>query len=174
MLGLMGYMFLHRKEIKKLRPSSWLEKSKSPVNVKGKEGHYEVSFDLKALNPRKIFGYKEGKFFVKIPMSLIYAIFVIFLIAVFLSSLLSPIGKVWGLLEEFKFVVIFLGGLFAILSLIFIASAKDEKETIKRISVIGGGIVWIRFGYLEFLGLILGIITTLLIYFLSILVLEEA
>lgn len=170
MLGLMGYMLLHRRDIKKLKLGSWLRKPKSPVKVEGEEDQYNVSFDLRAL---KILDYKEGRLSVKVPMVVIYAVFVIFLLAVFVSSLLSPMGKIWGLLGGLKFVVIAMGGLFAILSLIYIASAKDEKGTIKRISIIGGGIVWIRFGYLEFLGLALGVITSLLIYFLSVLVLEE-
>jgi hypothetical protein len=174
MLALLGFLFYKRKEIKILRPlKSKLSQSESPIQLKGGEGHYELSLNLNFLSPKKILDYQKGRLFIKIPFSFLLAIFIVILFVIFIFSLLTPISKVWEQLGSFKILIIIYGAIFAIFASLFIASSKDEREMTKRVAIIGGGIIWMMFGYLGFLSIALGIITGLLIYFLSSLMLEE-
>lgn len=174
MFVLFGYLFLKRKEIKFLSSlRSKLREPESPIQLEGEEEHYKLSLDLNFLNPKKIFEYQKGRLSVKIPFSLLFTIFIVILFVVFIFSLLTPVSKAWDLLGSLKILVVIYGTALAILVTIFIASAKNEEGMLRRVSIVGGGIVWMIFGYLGFLGIVLGIAVGLLIYFLVKLLLRE-
>ena len=73
----------------------------------------------------------------------------------------------------FKMVIVLAAILFAVLSMLLLLSAKNSKSLSLRFGVVGGGIVGTMFGYLGLFALILAVTTCLLIYILSVLLLEE-
>jgi len=178
-LILIGYVAIRRKEVKenirlRLKSSKDKIKTRSPFGLKADEGHYEVFFDLNRLKEsKKPIGYKERKLFLRIPFWFISAIIIIFLLIVFFFSITNPLKKIWDSLGIFKLVIMFFALFSAILSGLLLISAKDYKELSLRFGIIGGGIIGSMFGYLGIFAIILAIVTCLLIYFLSILLIEE-
>lgn len=178
-LVLIGYVAFRRKEIRKnirsrLKSSKEKIKTKSPFGLEVNEGHYEVSFDLNRLKEsKKPIGYKERKLFFRIPFWFLSAVIIIFLLIVFFFSITNSLERIWGSLGIFKIVIISFAMLSGILSGLLLISAKSYKELSLRVGIIGGGIVGSMFGYLGILAIILAVTTCLLIYFLSILLLEE-
>ena len=77
------------------------------------------------------------------------------------------------MLGIFKVVIIFFAGLISVLSAILIMSIRTENDAAIRFAIIGGGIIGIMFAYLGAIAVLLSVTTALLIYFLSVLVLEE-
>ncbi|CAD7774722.1 hypothetical protein DMNBHIDG_00984 [Candidatus Methanoperedenaceae archaeon GB37] len=168
-LILIGYVAIRRKEIKEkfnMNLSEIKRKIMSQIVLKQEEGCYEISFE-------KPFGHKENRFFFRIPFWFISAIIIIFLLIVFFFSLTNPLRKIWDSLGIFKLVIMFFALFSAILSGLLLISAKDYKELSLRFGIIGGGIIGSMFGYLGIFAIILAIVTCLLIYFLSILLIEE-
>jgi len=168
-LILIGYVAIRRKEIKEkfnMNLSEIKRKIMSQIVLKQEEGCYEISFE-------KPFGHKENRFFFRIPFWFISAIIIIFLLIVFFFSLTNPLKKIWDSLGIFKLVIMFFALFSAILSGLLLISAKDYKELSLRFGIIGGGIIGSMFGYLGIFAIILAIVTCLLIYFLSILLIEE-
>lgn len=109
----------------------------------------------------------------KIPSWIVSSGLVIILSAIFIKSLFSPIEPFWGLIGSLRYAIILGGVLYAFLSLLFIISATSEKGMIARVGIVGGGIVGIMFGFLGWISVFLAAATALLIYMLSILILEE-
>ncbi|AMM40589.1 membrane protein [Candidatus Desulfofervidus auxilii] len=168
-LILIGYVAIRRKEIKEkfnMNLSEIKRKIMSQIVLKQEEGCYEISLE-------KPFGHKENRFFFRIPFWFISAIIIIFLLIVFFFSLTNPLKKIWDSLGIFKLVIMFFALFSAILSGLLLISAKDYKELSLRFGIIGGGIIGSMFGYLGIFAIILAIVTCLLIYFLSILLIEE-
>jgi len=178
-LILIGYVAIRRKEIKenirlRLKSSKDKIKTRSPFDLKAGSDYYEVSFDFNRLKElKKVVGYKEKRLSFKIPNWLISITIIIFLSIVFFFSITNPLKKIWDSLGIFKLVIISFALLSAILSGLLLISAKDYKELSLRFGIIGGGIIGSMFGYLGVLAIILAIVTCLLIYFLSILLIEE-
>ena len=168
-LILIGYVAIRRKEIKEkfnMNLSEIKRKIMSQIVLKQEEGCYEISFE-------KPFGHKENRFFLRIPFWFISAIIIIFLLIIFFFSITNPLKKIWDSLGIFKLVIISFALFSAILSGLLLISAKDYKELSLRFGIIGGGIIGSMFGYLGIFAIILAIVTCLLIYFLSILLIEE-
>jgi hypothetical protein len=176
-LILFGYVTLRRKEIKeKLRMniSELKRKIKSPIGLKEREGDYEISLDFGFLKRiRAEFRYKEKKLSFAIPFWLVSGVIIAFILLVFFFSLKSPLENVWDSLGMFKIVILLSAILFAVLSGLLLLSAKSSKSLSLRFGVVGGGIVGAMFGYLGLFALILAVTTCLLIYLLSVLLLEE-
>ena len=176
-LILLGYVTLRRKEIKeKLRMniSETRRKIKSPIGSKEREGGYEISLDFGFLKSiKEAFRCKEKKSCFKIPFWLVSGAIIAFLLLVFFFSLKSPLEKVWDSLGIFKIVIVLSAILFAVLSGLLLLSAKSYKSLSLRLGVVGGGIVGAMFGYLGLFAVILAVTTCLLIYLLSVLLLEE-
>lgn len=107
-----------------------------------------------------------------IPTWLVSGLATMVLMIIFIRSLFSPIMPKWDQLGVLRYGVI-VGGLgYAVLSMIFILSAGSQRELLARVGIIGGGIIWIMFSYLGGIALLLGGCAALLIYLLSILVVE--
>jgi hypothetical protein len=107
-----------------------------------------------------------------IPSWLVSCLIMIVLMIIFIQSLFRPFMPVWDQLGVLRYGIILGGLVYAVLSMIFISSASSQKEQLARVGIIGGGIVWIMFSYLGWIALLLGGCTALLIYLLSILVME--
>jgi len=176
-LILLGYVTLRRKEIKEklsMNISETRRKIKSPVESKEIEGGYEISLDFGFLKRfRAAFRYKEKKMSFKMPFWLVSGVIIVFLLLVFFFSLKSPLENVWDALGIFKMVIVLSAILFAVLSMLLLLSAEDYKSLSLRFGIVGGGIVGAMFGYLGLFAVILAVTTCLLIYLLSVLLLEE-
>jgi len=107
-----------------------------------------------------------------IPTWLVSGLIIIVLMIFFIQSLFNPMISVWDQLGVLRYAIILGGLVYAVLSMIFISSANCQKEQLARVGIIGGGIVWIMFSYLGWIALLLGGCTALLIYLLSVLVME--
>ena len=177
-LILLGYVTLRRKEIKErlhMNISETKRKIKFPIGSKEKEASYEISLDFGFLKSiREAFRYKDKKFSFKLPFWLVSGIIIVLLLLVFFFSLKSPLESVWDSLGMFKMVIVLSAVLFAVLSMLLLLSAKNYKSLSLRLGIVCGGIVGAMFGYLGLFAVILAVTTCLLIYFLSILLLEEA
>lgn len=168
-LVLIGYTAFRRKQIKEkfnMNISEIKRKIISQIVLKEEGRGYEICFE-------KPFGYRENKLFFRIPFWFISAVIIIFLFIVFFFSITGPLEKIWDALGVFKIVIVFFAIVSAALSGLLLISAKSYKELSLRFGIIGGGIVGSMFGYLGILAIILAITTCLLIYFLSVLLLEE-
>jgi hypothetical protein len=108
-----------------------------------------------------------------IPRWLVSSLLVVILLVLFVQSLFNPLKPVWGQLGALQYAIVLGGLVYALLSMIFISSAASERGQLARVGIVGGGIVWIMFAYLGWIALLLAGSTALLIYLLSVLVLEE-
>ena len=173
------YVVIKRKDIKqsirtKLKSSKERIGINSPFGLKTEDNYYEVFFDFNRLKKlKKIINYKEKRLCFKIPNWFISIIIIVFLSIVFFLSITNPLKRVWNILGIFKIIIIFFAALSAIFSGLLLVSAKDYKELSLRFGIIGGGIIGSMFGYLGIFAIVLAVLTCLLIYFLSILLIEE-
>jgi hypothetical protein len=176
-LILLGYVTLRRKKIKEklsMKISDTRRKIKSPIGSKEKEGGYEISLDFGFLKRfREAFRYKEKKLSFKMPFWLVSGVIIAVLLLLFFFSLKSPLENVWDSLGMFKMFIVLAAILFAVLSVLLLLSADDYKSLSLRFGVVGGGIVGAMFGYLGLFAVILAVTTCLLIYLLSVFLLEE-
>lgn len=128
-------------------------------------------------NAFSVFGREGGRLRVSIPYWVISVSVLAFLIVVFFNSILSPLEKVLPMLGPLKttfiIVITIAAVVLSLLSILFLLSARDERGLIVRFGVIGGGVVGIITAYLGVIALFLAVTTAALIYFLSVLILEE-
>lgn len=176
-LILFGYVTLRRKEIKEklhMNISETRRKIKSPIGSNEREWGYEISLDFGFLKSiREAFRYKEKKLSFKIPFWLVSGVIIVFLLLVFFFSIKSPLENVWDSLGIFKMLIVLSAILFAVLSVLLLLSATNYKSLSLRFGIVGGGIVGAMFGYLGLFAVILAVTTCLLIYLLSVFLLEE-
>ena len=163
---LIGYFFLKRKEIKAILKKRL--KNNKFIDLKEKEQSFYVY-----IKSKKLFGWENKKFFIRIPYLLISILIIVFLLILAFYSITNSLSKIWTQLGSLKIVIGIGMVLFAIVSSILLVSAKNEKELSLRCGIVGSGVIGAMFASLGYPALILAIITFLLIYFLSKLILEE-
>ena len=179
-LLLLSFIILRRRDIRanlKRYLSFAGEKAKPYLEVKEEEDRLSLYLAspvglLKGAF-KSTFGREGEKLRLSIPHWLISLLILAFLLVVFFNSITSPLEKVWPKLGALKLVFIAAAMVLSVLSALFILSARDEKALIIRLAVIGAGIVGITFAYLGAITLLLAATTAALIYFLSVLILEE-
>lgn len=171
---LLGFIVFKRKDIKSsFRLNIKDIKRITGIGVKENENNYEVFLDTTGMNIQKPFGIDPNRIYLRIPFWIVSAVILVVLLWSFYMSITSPLARVWDMLGIFKVVIIFFAGLISVLSAILIMSMRTEKDAAIRFAIIGGGIIWIMFAYLGVIAVVLSVTTALLIYFLSVLVLEE-
>jgi len=164
-LILLGYVSIKRKKIKEVIKSRMRAlRRKSPL-LKKSQKQFEISLTFME--------YRDGKLFLRIPFWFLSGLIIIFLGVVFFFSVTSPLGRIWHSLGVFKAVVVLFALVLGILATLLLISAKTDKELALRFGIIGAGIIGSMFGHLGIFALVLAITTCLLIYFLSVLLLEE-
>lgn len=169
-LSLLVYVVWKRKEVKAYLRKNLRGAVRLPIEVAEYEKGYTLKFGMKISKP---FEFVDGKLVLKIPHWLISAVLIVFLSAVFIESVTRPLREHWDMLGKFGYGVIAAGGLIGLLSAILLLSSTDERSFVRRLSLIGGGFVGTMFAFLGWLSVALFITTTLLIYYLSMLILEE-
>lgn len=169
-LSLLVYVVWKRKEVRAYLRKNLVGAVRLPIEVAEYERGYALKFGVRVSKP---FEFVDGKLVLKIPYWLISAVLIVFLSAVFIESVTRPLRDHWAMLGKFGFGVIAAGGLIGLLSAILLLSSTDERSFAKRLSLIGGGFVGTMFAYLGWLSLALFVTTALLIYYLSMLILEE-
>lgn len=107
-----------------------------------------------------------------IPAWMVSVLATIALMIIFIRSLFSPFMPIWDQLGALRYGIIAGGLVYAVLAMIFISSACSQREMLARVGIIGGGIICIMMAYLGWIALLLGGCAALLIYILSILVME--
>jgi len=174
-LVLLGYVAIKRKSIKEIiRSRVGKTKLKSPFGFKRYPNYYEISFEPGAWRKYKApVRYEGGKLHFRIPFWFLSTLLIVFLAVVFFFSVTNPLRRVWGMVGNFQVVIIFFAIILGILATLLLISAKTDKELSLRFGIIGAGIIGSIFGYLGIFALVLAITTCLLIYFLSVLLLEE-
>lgn len=164
-LVLLGYVSIKRKKIKEVIKSRMRAlRRKSPFLKKGQK-QFEISLTFVE--------YRDGKLFLRIPFWFLSGLIIVFLSLVFFFSITSPLGRIWHSLGTFKAGVVLFAIVLGILATLLLVSAKTDKELALRFGIIGAGIIGSMFAYLGIFALVLAITTCLLIYFLSVLLLEE-
>ncbi|MBO8180433.1 MAG: hypothetical protein H0Z19_08145 [Archaeoglobus sp.] len=170
-LSLLVYVVWKRKEIGAYLRKNLRGAVRLPVEVSEYEKGYALKFGGVKLS--KPVEFVNGKLVVKIPHWLISAVLIVLLSAVFIESVTRPLRDHWAMLGKFGYGVIAAGGLIGLLSAILLLSSTDERSFVRRLSLIGGGLVGTMFAFLGWLSVVLFITTALLIYYLSMLILEE-
>ncbi len=148
-----------------------LSNTDSPIGAINTEETTDFYFDYAKLT--KLIENKKQRATLKVPNTIISTLIVLVLGYFFVTAFLQPIGKVWPLLEGFQTLAMAAGGLFGLLSLLFLVVAESDIQFLKHIALLSGAIVWMRLAYLEAFGLVFGVATTLLIYYLATIVWEE-
>jgi len=156
-LILLGYVIVQRRKIKEVAKSRIkfakvkLATVKSPLGFKKTQGHYESSS--------------------RVPFWFTSGLIIIFIAVLFTFSLIGSLGKVSSTLGEDETILFTIT--IGILATLLLISAKTDKELALRFGIIGGGVIGSMFGYRGIFALILAITTCLLIYFLSLIVVQE-
>jgi len=171
---LLGFIVFKRKDIKSgFRLNIKDIKQITGIGVKENENNYEVFLDTTGMKIQKPFGTEPNRIYLRIPFWIVSAVILVVLLWSFYMAITSPLARVWDMLGIFKVVIIFFAGVISVLSAILIMSMRTEKDAAIGFSIIGGGIIWIMFAYLGAIAIVLSVTTAMLIYFLSVLVLEE-
>lgn len=113
------------------------------------------------------------RFSLTVPDLLLSLVIIAILAMVFVNSLFAPVRPFWNTLGSLQYALVAGGFVYALLSFLFIASYESERGLLARIGIVGGGIVGIMFGFLGWISVFLAVMTAMLIYLLSVLVLEE-
>ncbi len=164
-LMLLGYVSVRRKRIKEVIKSRMRALRRKSSFFKKSQNQFEIYLSFME--------YRDGKLFLRIPFWFLSGLIIVFLSVVFFFSITRPLGRIWHDLGVFKAVVVLFAIILGILTTLLIISAKTDKELALRFGIIGAGIIGSIFGYLGIFALVLAITTCLLIYFLSVLLLEE-
>jgi|GEM_PF-2587120 len=170
-LTLLIYVVWKRREIGTYLRKNLRGRVKLPVGVSEYKGGYALKFRGPRLS--KPFEFVNGELVMRIPHWLISVVLVLFLSAVFIESVTRPLREYWEMLGKFGIAVVATGGLIGLLSAIVLLSSTDERSFVRRLSLIGGGFVGTMFAFLGWLSIVLFITTSLLLHFLSMLILEE-
>ena len=175
-LVLLSFVIFKRRDIRaNIRKYLSFVRKKSMPFLELKE--VEHGFRLYFISPVKIlksiFRKENDKISLSIPNWFISIVIIVFLLVVFFNSVTAPLEKVWPKLGSLKVVFIMAAISLSFLSGLFLLSIRDEKGLIIRLAIIGAGIVGITFAYLGVIAIILSVTTAALIYFLSVLILEE-
>lgn len=177
---LLSFVILRRRDIRlniRKYVSSAKAISKPYLELRDEEDRFSLYFTSPVGMLRgafkSIFGREGDKLRISIPHWLISIIIILFLLQAFIHSITSPLRVIWPELGAAKLVFIAAAMVISILSALFLLSARDETALIARFAVIGAGIIGISTAYLGVIAIFLAIITALLIYFLSVVILEE-
>lgn len=182
-LLLLGFSYLRRATIsanfKKIKALA-RRRSEPHLEVEEQDSGYRIHYTSPARTIKRLFmGIKnilagrEGRSSLYIPYWLITAVILVILLFAFFNSITNPIQEVWSDLGSYQIVFILAAVALSVFSLLFILSAGDERAFIMRLAVVGAGVVGITFAYMGIIALLLALTTAALIYFLSVLLLEE-
>ncbi|MHA2054903.1 MAG: hypothetical protein ACW99F_15050 [Candidatus Hodarchaeales archaeon] len=173
---LLVFIMFRRKEIKtnlKRYLSMASQKSKPFISINEEKNGYKMDFISPMKVLRGFFSRDQDKISLKIPHWFVSLVILIFLILVFLNSITAPLERVWPRLGSLKIVFVLAAFTLSILSVFFLLSARDYKELITRLAVIGAAIVGVTFANLGLITIFLAFTTGSLIYLLSILITTE-
>jgi hypothetical protein len=175
-LVLLVFIMFRRKEIKtnlKRYLSMTSQKSKPFISINEEKNGYKMDFISPTKVLRGFFSRDQDKISLKIPHWFVSLVILIFLLLVFLSSITAPLERVWPKLGALKIAFVLAAFTLSILSVFFLLSARSHKALITRLAFIGAAIVGVTVANLGVITLVLALTTGVLIYLLSMFIIEE-
>jgi len=164
------YLFVRRRDVKRAIRVN-LKCFPKPIKMESYESGYVLRFKLPLQVERQNKEYLAFK--VIVPNWLISSFILVFFVILFVYSIIKPLEGYWKLIGNFRYAIFGFGVILGALSAILLISSPNKKSFIKRISLLGGGLIGVMFSYLGWLALVLFVVSSLLIYYLSMLILED-